>query len=220
MNNELHKLLYYYNEEGYEGYDLSEVQLLEKKDVDRIEKLKLLLHDDNQYIVYQSMLILLAWSIPEGFEMLDRFIHEKWDQKENFEPHRLYNEDNVYDVITNALYIATFNGKSEQELYPYIRQFLNSYGDKFFESNLKDFLLKKNCSFLLKEIEQAIQSALQNKRYYQASQLFPVMVHYNPNAFNKYIDVFNLFINQDKRIRHNREEAQLQLIKGNPESRI
>lgn len=137
MNNKLHELLYYYNEEGYEGYDLSEVQLLEKKDVDRIEKLKLLLHDDNQYTVYQAMLILLAWSIPEGFEMLDRFIHEKWDEKENFEPHRLYNEDNVYDVITNALYIATFNGKSDQELYPYIRQFLNSYGDKFFESNLK-----------------------------------------------------------------------------------
>ncbi|MCS4301027.1 hypothetical protein [Chryseobacterium sp. BIGb0232] len=207
MNKELHELLYYYNEEGYEGYDLSEVQLLEKKDVGRIEKLKLLLHNDNQYIVYQAMLILLAWSIPEGFEILDRFVNEKWDEKENFEPHRLYHEDNVYDVITNALYIATFNGKSEQELYPYIKQFLHNYGDKFFESNLKDFLLKKNCRPLLKEVEQAMQAALQNKRFYQASQLFPVIVHYNQNAFSEYVDVFGPLISEDNRITYNMEEA-------------
>ncbi|RTZ46204.1 hypothetical protein EJ377_17365 [Chryseobacterium arthrosphaerae] len=76
----------------------------------------MLLHNDDPYIAYQAMLILLAWAIPEGFKQLDQFIAEKWDEKENFEPHRLHNEDNVYDVITNALYIATFNGKTEQEL--------------------------------------------------------------------------------------------------------
>lgn len=205
MNNEIHELLYHYNEEGY---DLSEVQLLEKTDFDRVEKLKLLLHNDNQYIAYQVMLILLAWSIPEGFDLLDRFIAEKWDEKENFEPHRLYNEDNVYDVITNALCIATLKGKTEQELYPYIKHFLDIYGDKFFESNLKDFLLKKNCLLLLKEIEQAIQSALKNKRYYQASQLFPVIVHYDKGSFNKYIDIFNDLISQDDRIVYNIEEAE------------
>ncbi|WP_177735132.1 hypothetical protein [Flavobacterium inviolabile] len=208
MNNEIHELLYHYNEEGYEGYDLSEVQLLEKTDFDRVEKLKLLLHNDNQYIAYQAMLILLAWSIPEGFDLLDRFIAEKWDEKENFEPHRLYNEDNVYDVITNALCIATLKGKTEQELYPYIKHFLDIYGDKFFESNLKDFLLKKNCLLLLKEIEQAIQSALKNKRYYQASQLFPVIVHYDKGSFNKYLDIFNDLISQDDRIVYNIEEAE------------
>lgn len=211
MNKELNKILYYYNEEGEEGYDLSEVQLLEKIDIDRVEKLKLLLYNDRQYIVYQAMLILLAWSIPEGFEMLDRFIHQKWDEKENFEPHRIYHEDNVYDVITNALYIATFNGKSEQELYPYIKQFLNSYGDKFFESNLKNFLLKKNCKPLITEIEQAMQSALHNKRFYQASQLFPVMVHYEKNIFNEYVDVFSSLIKVDNRIIYNKEEAEKML---------
>lgn len=208
MNNEIHEILYHYNEEGQEGYDLNEVQLLEKIDFDRVEKLKLLLHNDNQYIAYQAMLILLAWSVPEGFKLLDHFIIEKWDEKENFEPHRLYNEDNVYDVIANALYIATLNGKSEQELYPYIKQFLNIYGDKFFESNLKNFLLKKNSRPLLKEIEQAIQSALKNKRYYQASQLFPVIVHYDKNTFNKYIDIFRPLVSQDSRIAYNIEEAE------------
>ncbi|MGG7437214.1 hypothetical protein [Chryseobacterium arthrosphaerae] len=208
MNNPIHELLYHYNEEGNEGYDLSEVQLLENIDPDRVEKLKLLLHNDDPYIAYQAMLILLAWAIPEGFKQLDQFIAEKWDEKENFEPHRLHNEDNVYDVITNALYIATFNGKTEQELYPYIKHFLNIYGDKFFESNLKDFLLKKNCRPLLKETEQAIQAALENKRYYQASQLFPVIVHYDKDSFNKYKDIFSSLISEDSRIVYNIEEAE------------
>lgn len=208
MNNEINDLLYHYNEEGYEGYDLNEVQLLEKIDFERVEKLKLLLHNDNQYIAYQAMLILLTWSIPEGFQQLDKFIAKKWDEKENFEPHRLYNEDNVYDVITNALFIATLNGKSEQELYPYIKHFLSIYGDKFFESNLKDFLLKKNCRPLLKEIEQAMQSALKNKRYYQASQLFPVIAHYDKDNLSKFINIFNHLISQDDRISYNIEEAE------------
>lgn len=208
MNNELHKLLYYYNEEAYEGYDLNEVQLLEKKDSDRVEKLKLLLHHEDRYIAYQAMLILLAWSIPEGFQLLDRFIAEKWDEKERFEPHRLHGEDNVYDVITNALYISTFNGKTEQELYPYIKQFLDRYGDRFFESNLKDFLLKKDCGPLLKEMEQAMQKALENKRYYQASQLFPVLVHYDKNTWRKYLDTFRSLISQDNRVAYNIQEAE------------
>ncbi|PQA90908.1 hypothetical protein B0A69_19435 [Chryseobacterium shigense] len=208
MNNELQELLYYYNEEGFEGYDLNEVQLLEKKDFDRVEKLKKFLHHEDRYIAYQAMLILLAWSIPEGFELLDRFIAEKWDEKERFEPHRLHGEDNVYDVITNALYISTFNGKSEQELYLYIKQFLHRYGDRFFESNLKDFLLTKDCGPLLKEIELAMQTALQNKRYYQASQLFPVLVHYENNLLNAYIGIFRALINQDNRIAYNIREAE------------
>lgn len=208
MNDKIHELLYYYNDEGYEGYDLSEVQLIEEIDFNRAEELKLLLHNENKYISYQTMLILLAWSIQEGFELLELFITEKWDEKENFEPHRIYNEDNVYDIIINALYIATLNGKNEQELYPFIKEFLNLYGEKFFESNLKIFLLEKNCRPLLKEIEQAMQKALNNKRYYQASQLFPVTVHYDKDTFNKYVNIFTSFVSYDNRIAYNIEEAQ------------
>ncbi|WP_332452567.1 hypothetical protein [Chryseobacterium aquaticum] len=208
MNNQIHELLYHYNEEGHEGYDLNEVQLIGKIDFDRVEKLKLLLHNDNQYIAYQAMIILLAWAIPEGFQQLDKFISEKWDEKENFEPHRIHSEDNVYDVISNALYISTLNGKSIEELYTHIKHFLSIYGDKFFESNLKEFLLKKNCRPLLKEIEQAIQDAMQNRKYYQASQLFPVIVHYDKNSFDKYRDIFNDVISQDDRIAYNIEEAE------------
>ncbi|SFN03298.1 hypothetical protein SAMN05421594_0507 [Chryseobacterium oleae] len=212
MNNQLHELLYYYNEEGNEGYDLNEVQLLEKKDFDRVEQLKRLLHHQDRYVAYQAMLILLAWGIPEGFELLDRFTAEKWDEKESFEPHRLHNQDNVYDIITNALYISTFNGKSEQELYPYIKQFLQLYGDRFFESHLKDFLLNKNCRPLVQEVEEAMQKALEGKRYYQASQLFPVLVYYDKNLFNQYIGIFTTLNIQDNRIAYNMDEAK----KNNP----
>ena len=208
MNKEIQDVLYHFYEDGNEGYDLSEVQLLENKAPDRVEKLKSLLHHDNRYIAYQAMLILLAWAIPEGFEFLNRFLSEKWDEKEEFEPHRLYGEDNVYDVIADALYIATFNGKGEQYVYPYIKQFLYLYGDRFFESNLKNLLLNKNFRPLVKEIEQAMQEALQNKKYYQASQLFPVLVHYDKNNFHEYKEVYNSLIPLDKRIAYNIEESE------------
>lgn len=208
MNNELHELLYYYNEEGYEGYDLNEVQLLKKIDSDRVQQLKQLLQHEDQYTAYQAMLILLAWAVPEGFQLLDRFIAEKWDENESFEPHRLHDEDNGYDVIANALYISTLNGKSEQELYPYIWHFLELYGTRFFESDLKNFLLQKDCSPLLKEIEKAMQRALENKRYYQASQLLPVIVQYDKNAGSSYVNVFRPLISQDSRIAYNIEEAE------------
>ncbi|MFN4364430.1 hypothetical protein [Chryseobacterium hispalense] len=207
MNNKTHELLYHYSEEGQEGYDLNEVQLLEERDFERTEKLKLLLHDEDRYIAYQAMLILLAWAEQEGFKQLDRFISEKWVEKETFQPHRIHGEDNVYDVIANALYIAALHGKPEEELYPYIKHLLKIYSTQFFESNLKEFLLKKNCMPLLNDIEQAMQDALENKRYYQASQLFPVLVHYDKNYFNKYKDTFKSLIKKDNRIEYNIEEA-------------
>ncbi|WBV52903.1 hypothetical protein [Chryseobacterium gambrini] len=208
MENEIYDTLYYYSEDGEEGYDLTEVQLLGKTDENRVEKLKHLLQHKNAYISYQAMLILVAWAIPEGFHQLDRFISEKWDEKHSFEPHRIYNEDNVYDVIVDALYISTFNGKEEQELYPYVKHFLSIYGDRFFESCLKDFLLKKDCEPLLKEIEEAMKSALKNEKYYQASQLFPVIVHYDKHRFEEYFEVFSSLLKDDKRIGYNIEEAE------------
>lgn len=208
MENEIYDTLYYYSEDGEEGYDLTEVQLIGKTDENRVEKLKLLLHHKNAYISYQAMLILVAWAIPEGFVQLDRFISEKWDEKHSFEPHRIYNEDNVYDVIVDALYISTLNGKEEQELYLYVKHFLSIYRDRFFESCLKDFLLKKDCKPLLKEIEEAMKSALKNKKYYQASQLFPVIVHYDKHRFEEYFEVFSSLLKDDKRIGYNIEEAE------------
>ncbi|PVV50546.1 hypothetical protein [Chryseobacterium sp. HMWF035] len=208
MENEIYDTLYYYSEDGEEGYDLTEVQLLGKTDENRVEKLKHLLQHKNPYISYQAMLILVAWAIPEGFVQLDRFISEKWDEKHSFEPHRIYNEDNVYDVIVDALYISTLNGKEEQELYPYVKHFLSIYGDRFFESCLKDFLLKKDCKPLLKEIEEAMKSALKNEKYYQASQLFPVIVHYDKHRFEEYFEVFSSLLKDDKRIGYNIEEAE------------
>ncbi|OPH00361.1 hypothetical protein B2I21_00350, partial [Chryseobacterium mucoviscidosis] len=63
MENEIYDTLYYYSEDGEEGYDLTEVQLIGKTDENRVEKLKLLLQHKNPYISYQAMLILVAWAI-------------------------------------------------------------------------------------------------------------------------------------------------------------
>lgn len=207
MDKALHELLYYYNEDGYEGYDLSEVQLLEEIDAERVEQLKALLLHEDPYVAYQAMLILLAWAVPEGFALLDRFIAEQWAHTTSFEPHRLYGEDNVYDVIAHALSVATLNGKSEVELYPYLQQFLRMYGDHFFESRLADFLLRKDCRPLLKEMEEAMERALQRQRYYQASQLFPVLVHYDKEAFARYSAVFSELTRLDDRIAYNTAAA-------------
>ncbi|RTZ49415.1 hypothetical protein EJ377_01820 [Chryseobacterium arthrosphaerae] len=56
MNTQINELLYHYNEEGNEGYDLNEVQLLEKIDPDRVEKLKLLLHNDDHILLIRPCL--------------------------------------------------------------------------------------------------------------------------------------------------------------------
>jgi hypothetical protein len=70
LENEIYDTLYYYSEDGEEGYDLTEVQLIGKTDENRVEKLKLLLHHKNAYISYQAMLVLLAWAIPKDLYSL------------------------------------------------------------------------------------------------------------------------------------------------------
>lgn len=207
MDKALHDLLYYYQEDGYEGYDLREVQLLNVIDAERVEKLKVLLQHEDPYVAYQAMLILLAWAVPEGFVLLDRFIAEQWETTTSFEPHRLYGADNVYDVIADALSVATLNGKSVAELYPYLQQLLSMYGTHFFESCLAELLLRKDCRPLLKDMETAMEQAIAQERYYQASQLFPVLVHYDKQAFEQYNALFLSLTELDKRIAFNTAAA-------------
>ncbi|WP_312296760.1 hypothetical protein [Chryseobacterium sp.] len=52
-----------------------------------------------------------------------------------------------------------------------------------------------------------MNNTLQNKRYYQASQLFPVLVHYEKSIFDEYKDIFTPLIHLDNRITYNIEEA-------------
>jgi len=106
MDQEIYNALYkYIDEDGNEGEDLREAQLLERFSQERIDKLIHLLSNSDSYISYQSMLILIVWGIDKGFHKLDEFIDNKLDTVTEFEPHRIYGEDNVCDVISDTLYM-------------------------------------------------------------------------------------------------------------------
>ena len=210
MEKEIYNTLYkYIDEEGNEREDLREVQLLDDFSNERIKKLIDLLHNSDKYISYHAMLILIAWGEDEGFKKLDEFINQKIDLKEEFEPHRIYGEDNVYDVISDALYISTYNTNDEDKIYPYIKTMLGMYGDKFFESRLKSILLKlKKTHILLPAIKKAIDLSLQKERYYQASQLLPIIAKHEKHKLKEYINMFKPYVQFDKRIEYNLEEIR------------
>jgi len=210
MKQEIYNTLYYYQEDGEEGFDLSEVQLLEKVDNERISKLIKLLENDDKYIVYQAMLILISWNIDEGFNQFNQFFEERWDKLEEFEPHRIWEEDCVYDVISNAFQISIYNGNTEINLLPFIRKILSIYNEVFFEDRLKSLLMKmKSLNIILPEIKIAINNTLEVGKYYQASYLFPVIVLCEKENYAHYEAIFSNLINEDERIKYNIEEAKL-----------
>ena len=210
MDKEIYNTLYLYiDEDGNKGEDLREVQLMEGFSKERINKLIELTNNEDSYISYQAMLILISWGIDHGFKKLDEFIDNKSDFMIEFEPHRIHGEDNVYDIISDALYISTYNTDDEHKILPYIKQILKMYGDNFFESKLKHVLLKMNLTkSLLPQIKTAITSAISNERYYQASQLLPILTKYEKTIISSYIEKFNSFVSLDKRIVYNHEEMQ------------
>ncbi|ASK32139.1 hypothetical protein CEY12_19440 [Chryseobacterium sp. T16E-39] len=210
MSKETYDTLYYYDEEGEIGYDLSEVMLLDNvNDTDRIHKLVQLLSSDDKEIIYQAILILVSWNKKEGFSKLQQFINERWDNIENFDPHRIYGRDMVYDKFSHALKISVFNGNTETQLMPYINRFLELYHEVFFESFFKDLLLSLNTlNLYLAEIEKAVLKTVKAGEPYQASQLFPVLVKADRSYFEKYKVFFEDLSLKDDRIVYNIEEAQ------------
>lgn len=53
------------------------------------------------------------------------------------------------------------------------------------------------------------------KRFYQTSQLFPVIVSYDKKCYGKYIEIFNELILSDNRISYNIQEAEKAVV-GKP----
>lgn len=208
MDKAIYDILYkYIDEDGNIGEDLYEVQLLDDISPERTQKLIALLSHQNEFITYQAMLILLAWGVDEGFDKLDKFINAETSQE--FEPHRIYGEDNVYDVVSHALYMSTYNTDDEDKIIPYLKKILATYGDKFFESKLKYVLLNmEKANALLPNIKAAITSALDNKRHYQGSQLLPVIAKIDKASTDKYTDIFTKLIQEDNRIEYNLQEME------------
>ncbi len=212
MEKYIYEALYYYkDEDGEEGYDLYNVQLLEQIDNNRIQILKKIIENEDKYISYQAMLILISLGINEGFNKFNDFITEKWYEKLEFEPHRIYDEDNVFDVISRAFNIAYINGAAKLLVIENVKIILSFYGTRFFEGNLKRVLLKRDeiSINLTKEIKVALESALKNKRYYQASQLLSLINKYDKAYVSNVIPEFENLAKIDNRINFNLDELSV-----------
>lgn len=198
-----------YTDEIGEVVGLDEVQLMKSELSIRIPSLITLINSEDLYMAYQSGLILAAWGVREGVDFLDHLIKVRIDKTVEFEPHRLWGEDNIYDVIAEALKIAvSINGYDEQNINDLYENILLLYGECYFEGKLKYALIKLNTHSLLPNIKQAVQSALKYERYYQASQLLPVLVKYDRTYAFAQMDVFQKLLTKDKRIKYNLDEMQ------------
>ncbi len=203
-----------YIDESGELSTLFDVQLMEDIPTQRIPKLIKLLASKDRYINYQAMLLLIAWGVEEGFNQLDFFIENELDATYEYEPHRIWGADNVYDHIAESLLISTYNTHNVEKITPYLNRFLSFYSEKFFDSKLKDVLLKIRTKLdepFQKEfsegIVRAIDQAIKSERYFQASQLLPVLAHYEKSKVHDYISKFESLLTFDKRIRYNLDEV-------------
>ncbi len=190
---------------------LDEVQLLEPVPVERIPKLIAHLADTNSYLAYQCGLVLAAWGVREGILYLQRLVDTRADKTTGFEPHQLWGEDNLYDVTAEALGIAVLSGFDRREIMEIIKRILKLYGECFFESRLKRVLIDFNEPELLPAIKQAMSLALDYKRYYQASQLLPVLARYDSSYAMSQVILFKSLVAQDSRITYNLAEMQTYL---------
>nr|WP_315175599.1 hypothetical protein [uncultured Flavobacterium sp.] len=207
MTNEIRNLLYSTDIEDEFGLD--EVQLMEVIPVERIPKLIELLKNENQFISFQAMLILTAWGIEEGFKSVTKFIENQPDKDYAFEPHRIWGADNAYDYIADALYMSTFKTNDEEKIISYFIKLLELYDDKYFDSKFKYSLLEiEPRKELLPYIIKAIESSLKNDRFFQGSQLLPVIARYDKTLAITYITSFKKLIEKDNRIQYNIDEAQ------------
>jgi hypothetical protein len=133
------------------------------------------------------------------------------DKIAEFEPHRLSGEDNVYDVIAEALGVAVLSDYDKSEVAEILRDILQLYGECYFESKLKRVLINLGEKSLLPDIKRAMQSALEYERYYQASQLLPVLAKYDKVYASAQSNLFESLIPRDERIKYNLEEMHVPL---------
>jgi len=197
-----------YTDEAGEVVGLDEVQLLDPILTSRIPELLPLLAGDDLYLAYQAGLVLAAWGVAAGVDYLRHLAEIRVDRTAELQPHRLSGEDNVYDVLAEALGIAVLSEYDEQQVAGILRNILALYGDCYFESKLKRTLLRLNPDELLPAIKQAMTLALEQERYYQASQLLPVLAKYDKAYALSQVSLFERLVAQDERIAYNLTEMQ------------
>ena len=199
-----------YTDETGEVIGLDEVQLLDPIPHERTSVLINLLTGDDLYLAYQCGLVLAAWGIEQGVRYLQHLVTIRIDKVIELEPHRIWGQDNVYDIIARAFSITLrFTDYNKEEVIISLSNILSLYGECFFESKLKYALIDSDVPQLLPSIKQAMQAALNHERYYQASQLLPVLAKYDKAYAFAQVETFKQLVAKDERIRYNLEEMQL-----------
>jgi hypothetical protein len=200
-----------YTDEAGEVVGLDAVQLLDPIPVNRVPELIAQLSGDDLYLAYQCGLVLAAWGVEEGVSYLQSLVASRIDKIAEFEPHRLWGEDNVYDVISEALGVAVLSDYDKSEIVNILRDVLQLYGECYFESKLKEVLIRLDEESLLPDIKRAMQLALDNQRYYQASQLLPVLAKHDNAYALAQVSMFQDLVQKDGRVRFNLEVMQAYL---------
>lgn len=182
-----------YTDEFGDDVGLDEVQLLDPPLEERVPKLCEMLNSSNAYLSYQSALVLTAWGKDIGLNKVTQFIDTEIVSTFEFSPHRITDEDNVYDDLSYAIYLYGLSGGDRDKMLDVFKKILAIYPKYFFESKLKHGLIKTEFVELTFPIEKAIKETLSKGRVYQASQLLPVLAKLNPKKGWEMIPSFTSF---------------------------
>ena len=173
-----------YEDEGDRVVGLDEVQLLDPVPAERIAPVRALLQSRDLYLVYQAALALTAWGDYAGLLQIEAMVDARVDRQMEFEPHRIYGYDNVYDVMADAVYLFGLSSEAHlEERLRVFRKLLALYGSCYFESRLKSALLKMDSAeALVPDMRLAMERAKSLGRVYLASQLLPPLARWTGEA--------------------------------------
>lgn len=181
-----------YEDEDGEVVGLDEVQLLDPVPTERIAPTRALLHSPDLYLVYQAALVLTAWGDPAGLLQIEAMVDARVDRQMEFAPHRIYDYDNVYDEMADAVYVYGLSSDAQQEdRLRVFRKLLALYGPCYFESKLKSALLRMEfAGVLVPEMRDALERAQGLGRLYLASQMLPPLARWEGEAVRPLLDRF------------------------------
>jgi len=179
-----------------EEIGLDEVQLLDDPSSERIHELEALLNDPNLYIRYQAILILTAWGFESGIHGAEIMISQGCVDGLNLSPHRITGKDNRFDDLAEAIHLYVLSGGSHNRALNAFKSLLGIYSQHFFESKFKRALLKHADVEISVYLAVAIKNCLQSCKFYQGSQLLPVLAKLEPHNFWAVLPEFRVISGQ------------------------
>jgi hypothetical protein len=160
----------YTDEDGNE-VDVLDLRMMEPI-YDRIQKLKILLHNNNTSQRLDSAVLLTAWGIEEGVDYLENFLDRDAIEKEGKYLCRNNKDDCTYDVIGESLVTFTTNNprESKRVIVP-LEKTLSFFGKRSFDNGISSFLIHADISVcLVDNFEKNINSCIEINKICEASE--------------------------------------------------